>query len=108
MNLGFNIYFLFAFHLFLLSVKVWAFYIFAKLLIIEEAPNAKTFMVIFKAFDMVIVLSTLFVIMMEFYFVINFFSDVQLFFYEYIAIADQILFTCLVVIYLKRESIKQR
>ena len=98
LSLDFTVYFLFTFHIVLLTVKLWALYSFTRLLIFVEAPTTKKYMIVFKPFEITIVLLSLLMV------IFSFFEDVELYFYEYISIFDQIIFTVLAVLYLKQEG----
>lgn len=102
--LDFTVYFLFTFHIILLVVKLWALYAFTRFLILVETPTTKKYMLVFKPFEVPLVLLGILMVIVESYFVFNFFEDVELYFYEYVSIFDQMFFTALVVIYLKREG----
>jgi len=102
--LSYSVYSLFTIHTLLLSVKLWALYTIFNLLIFVEAPTTKNYMLVFKPFEVIIVLLSLLVAMFEIYFFINFFVDTELYFYEYVSVADQAFFTVLVVLYIKQEG----
>lgn len=103
MILDFNIAILFSVHLMLFIVKVWAFIFLFKNIIITETPKTDRYMIIFKPIEILIILMTFFTVIFEIYFFINFFVDVKLYFYEYLAILDQVFLTILVIAYLKKE-----
>ena len=104
MSLDFTVYFLFTFHIVLLFVKMWALYTFTRLLVLVEAPSTTKYMLVFKPFEMAIILLSLSIVVFELYFIFSFFVDVELYFYEYASILDQAFFTTLVVLYLKQEG----
>ncbi len=104
MSLDFTVSFLFTFHIVLLTVKMWALYSFARLLVFVEAPSTKTYMIVFKPFEVSILLLSLIMVVFETYFMFSFFVDVELYFYEYASVLDQAFFTVLVVRYLKQEG----
>lgn len=104
MSLDFTVYFLFTFHIILLAVKMWALYSFTRLLVFLEAPSTTKYMLVFKPFEIFIALLSLLIVSFELYFIFSFFTDVELYFYEYASVLDQAFFTTLVVLYIKQEG----
>lgn len=95
--------FLFTFHLVLLFVNIWALYIVLKLIILTESPNTEKYMLVFKPVEMTIFFVSLIMVIAELYFMINIFIDIKLYYYEYLAIFDEIFFKILAVSYIARE-----
>jgi len=104
LSLDFTVYFLFTFHTILLAVKMWALYYFAKLLVFEEAPGTGRVMILLKRFDAFIIIYTFLMVLFEAYYFVNFFVDMEMYLYEYASMFDQVFFTFLAVLYLKREG----
>ncbi len=102
--LDFTVYFLFTLHVAYWVVNVWAFYSFSKLLVLNEAPSTKKYMLVFKAYEMTIVILSFLMVIFESYFIFNFFVDVELYYYEYMLLVDVIVFKALVVKYVKKEG----
>lgn len=103
MDLDFIISYLFAFHLALLLVKIWALYYITKLIILIESPNTEKYMLVFKPFEITLFTVSIITVISELSFLFYFFVDLDLYPYEYLAIIDQIFFTFLTVTYIKRE-----
>ena len=103
MDLEFIVSYLFAFHLALLFVKVWALYHITKLIILIESPNTEKYMLIFKPFEIALFTVSIIMVVSELSFLFYFFVDLDLYPYEYLAIVDQIFFTFLTITYIKRE-----
>lgn len=103
MHLDFTIYYLFTFHVALLIIKIWACYSIAKMIVFQQSPETERYMIVFKPFEISIILMSFFMMLFEIYFMINFFVDIELYLYEYMSIADQIFFTILAVLYIKKE-----
>lgn len=103
MNEDFTIAFIFAFHIALLAVKLWAFYYVVKAVAIMETPLSEKYMMVFKPFEMVLVIFCAVTAVAEIYFLVNFFIDMPLYYYEYISMADEIFFISMTIRYLKKE-----
>ena len=103
MNIDFTISFMFAFHIALLLVKVWALYIIFKLLILVESPNTEKYMIVFKPIELTLFIFSIAVLISEMFFIYGFFVNDTLYNYEYLAMIDQIFFTILAINYIKTE-----
>lgn len=88
--------FAFAFHLSLLFVKLWALYAVSTLFVFNKAPRANSYMVVVKRFEVAIFFFTLIITLSEMYFLYCFFLDLDVYFYEYLAVTDQIALTLLI------------
>ena len=103
MDLEFIISFIFAFHIALLFIKVWALYIIFKLLILVEAPSTEKYMLVFKPIEMTLFIFSIIVLISEIFFIYGFFVDETFYNYEYLAMLDQMFFTALTINYIKTE-----
>lgn len=106
MDIDYSIFFLFSLHVSLLSVKIWALHKLFKMLILVEAPITEKYMLVFKPFELTLVLFSFSIVLVEIYFIFTFFIDLKLYYYEYMSVVDQIFFTILTINYIKKETIK--
>lgn len=88
----------FALHLILFITKIYLVYKFTKQIgIITTPKNSK--MVVYSPLATSILLFCVIYLYCEAYFLYNFYEGIDLYFYEYVAILDQIIFTSLVLYY---------
>lgn len=95
---------LFAIHFVLLIVKIWAIWISFSLIMFIKS-NSQSFMLVFKFFNMLIFIFSILMAIAEFWFLYSFFVNVDLYYYEYMGILDEIIFTIAGINYLVKEDI---
>lgn len=94
---------LFTLHTLLFGVKLWAvWFAFSKLAFAQS--NNKSFMVVFKAVNLALLLFCVAIATAEAWYLYSFFATIDLYYYEYISIVDQIVFTLIAVNYLIKED----
>lgn len=101
--MDYSIFFLFGFHIALLYIKIWALYKVFSMLIFIESPDTENYLLKFKKYELSITLFSILIVIMQAHFVLNFFNETDLFYYEYMAITDEIFFTFLTITYIKKE-----
>jgi len=96
--------FLFAVHLALLCVKIWSTFIIFGWFTAVKSPNGAKYMLVYKASYFILFLFSALMLAMEIYFLYSFFIELDLYFYEYTAVLDEIIFTIIAISYLKKEE----
>lgn len=88
-------------HILLLLVKSYSVYFFISSMVITKAPNSSNIFV-FKYIEFFMMIFSLILMFSEIYFIYNFYINITLYLYEFLAILDEILFTILAVYYIKK------
>ena len=88
--------FAFTFHILLLVVKLWALNALINRFVFNKSPSTESYMVVFERFEISIFFFTLIIVLSECYFLFCFFLDLDVYFYEYISVIDQITLTLLI------------
>jgi hypothetical protein len=104
MDLEYTISFMFAFHIALLIVKLWALNTLIRKLIISEAPNAENYLFVFKRGVLAMFILTLTIICAEFYLLFNYFAVDEVYLYEYLSMLDQIFLTMFLITTFSKEA----
>lgn len=95
---------IFALHICLFAVKIWATYHIAKKFVFAKAPRGNTYMLIFDYRKLLFLLFCLLFVGSEAYFLVVFFLDVDLWAYEILLAADNIVVTLIATAYLIKEE----
>lgn len=95
---------IFALHICLFAVKIWATYYIAKKFIFTKAPKPDTYMMVFNYKIFLFLLFFLLFIGSEAYFLTVFFLDVDLCPYEILLAIDNIIVTTIATFYLIKEG----
>ena len=104
MNIEHIISFLFAVHIGLLFVKIWSTFIIFGWFTSVKGLNDGKYMLVYKISYAALLLFSALMLGLEIYFLYAFFLQIDLYFYEYIAVLDEIIFTIIAIKYLKREE----
>lgn len=89
--------FLFTVHMILLCIKIWSTFIIFGWLTAKNKKRKRIYLSILFLFSSLM-------LSMELYFMYAFFIDLDLYFYEYVAVLDEVIFTIIAITYLKKEE----
>lgn len=90
--------FLFSFHIILFGAKVWFVWVMLSRFKITRSVDANLNMIIFSKRDALLIAFTAFIIMSEMWFIASFYTEVDLFAYNYLAILDQVILSTLLAL----------
>ena len=94
---------LFTFHTVLLGVKIWALFYITSLFILVRSQN-QSYMIVFTTYTFFLFILSILMVGLEAWFMYSFFDAIDLYYYEYASILDQIIFTIVAVNYLIKEG----
>ena len=95
--------FLFAFHFLLFIVKIWAVSFLVSLFVFTQSQSHRL-MIVFRYSTALLLIFSLLVTGLEAWYLYSFFVPEDLYFYEYVAILDQVIFTYIAISYLIKEG----
>ena len=98
--------FLFSVHIILLCVKIWAVWIIAGSLKLSKSVDAKKYLMVLNPSTVFFVIVTFAFVLLQIWFIYCFFVPLDLYYYEYAAVLDQIILTILIVNHLTKEDKK--
>lgn len=93
---------LFAVHLLLLIVKLYVTGLFFSKFLLSKSTNGSKYMFVYSSFNATMFIFSFVVVLSELYFLANFYNDIDLYYYEYLAIFDQLLFTIICIKLIQR------
>ena len=96
--------FLFAIHIALLFIKIWSTFVIFGWFNTAKSLNNKRYLLDYKLLYLALFIFSCLMMGMEIYFLYAFFIDIDLYFYEYVAVMDEIIFTIIAITYLKKEE----
>jgi len=103
MDIDYSVFFLFCFHFIIFLIDIWALYKIFKVLIFIEAPTTEKYMLVFKPFEIALILLISIVVISETHYMINFFNEIDLYYYELVSLTAQGFFIFLTIRYITKE-----
>lgn len=94
--------FMFAFHLMYFAVKLWFLDVVLSMMIFSDTPKEGSKMIIFKKYEVYLFLWTIITLTYQGYFLYSYFNPYDLYYYEAIMVADQIIICGLLALYIKK------
>lgn len=95
---------LFTLHVILLGVKVFAVYIIYNWFKVSKSLNKDKYLFVYIPMQIFLFLFGCLFIVSEIYFILNFYKDIDLYYYEYLAILDEIIFTLIGITYFSKRK----
>lgn len=95
--------FLFSFHVILLGVKIWFIWVMIDMFKVAKSDDKNLSMIMFKKGSIILLFFISFIVVIELWFIYSFYSNVNLFPYDYASIFDQIVLSILLAISYKGE-----
>lgn len=103
MNLDFTIVYIFSLNLALLSAKLYLLNILSRILIITDTPNTEKYLLVFKPIELSLFIFTSILTASQLFYIYSYFDDLSLYYFEYLAIIDEVFLTILTTYYIKTE-----
>jgi len=104
MNIEHIISFLFAVHIALLIVKIWSTFVIFGWFNTAKSLDHKRYLLDYELSYLALFIFSASILAYEIYFLYCFFMGLDLYFYEYMSVLDQIIFTIIAISYLKKEE----
>jgi hypothetical protein len=96
--------FLLVFHFLLFIGKAWAISFLLPIYIYSSARSTRR-MIVFRYAVCALLIFSVMMVFLELWYLYNFFLDIDLYYYEYFSVLDQIIFTGIGVLYFAKEGL---